>query len=91
MFDLCLCDTITANVTTHNSYLMPTSKDKKQVLTALAASKAPMDSYAMAKATGLTAMESGRVLMALHEANQARCLDELGTLNDLCARFEPVV
>ena len=58
-------------------------------LAALVSLGAPGDAYTLARRAGLTVPESGRALMRLHENERVRCIDELGTVNDLAARFVP--
>ena len=48
------------------------------------------DAYALAKVTGLSAMEAGRALKHLHEQGLVRPVEELGTANDLACQYQVV-
>jgi pyocin large subunit-like protein len=62
----------------------------KQVLAVLRDRAQPLDAYQLARVTGLTAMTAGRALVGLAEQGVVRPVDELGTANDLAARYELV-
>lgn len=59
------------------------------ILAALVSLGAPADAYMLARLTDLSVPEAGRALMRLRENNRVQCMDELGTANDLAARFVP--
>jgi ribosomal protein S25 len=62
----------------------------EKVKAALRESKQALDSYQLARATGLTPMIAGRVLVRLAKQGVVRPIDELDTANDLAARYELV-
>lgn len=58
-----------------------------KVLAALQGTGQPLDSYQVARITGLAPMTAGRVLAKLAKQGLARSVDELGTANDLAVRY----
>lgn len=75
---------MTANQTTAE----PRSTDA--ILAALHSLGKPSDAYVVARATGLAPMAVGQAFQALARTGVVSTLDELGTLNDLAARYQPV-
>lgn len=67
-----------------------TAADQELILRTMSASTAPMDAYRLSRLTGLSAMECGRTLTALHESGKVANEDPLGTANDLACRYKAV-
>lgn len=63
---------------------------KDLVLRALDSAGGPLDSYQVAKASGVTPMQAGRTLAKLALKGLVKTDDPLGTENDLSARYRLV-
>lgn len=69
---------------------MSPASARKAVLAALKGANRPLDAYQVARATGLSAMDAGRLLFSLAQERLAKTVDDTGTVNDLACRYQLV-